>query len=710
MSSRHNRAFYGVPPNRTYDNNSDQPPQISINPPDNTIAPNIPSQGATQDITAGNITVPSELPPRGIVAQRLHEFLHSLPIGVALCPEQTIDATSYKNDDSSSSSDVFSSVSQHMPSPFHAAMQQRLNDIREHYDPSEALLVHSTPNPPFPPGVSRPPSVYVASALDSRRTTNHTQYRPIAITERSITTRQNTKQEYKHGSSKSQSSSDIWPPPPVLSTQLSSGKSSTYVSKHSAKNSTISRHSYYNTFSTRTLSPPRNAPLQVNLVPLVNPTNKDQRAKKLPTAPMYQPFRRREQCRQSGDQNSLFPIDTHSTPLIPVSSSSHTITSDQNQTALIPAHFSNHTSHTHSRSVNPATPALPPVPEIPQISYVKFLERYYGLKPESAAALIPAFQTPCCLWAEKVRRVLQARGFTNLDDPWLTFALLPFILGKLPSSIAQMAPTNNLSYLLDFIESYDRKTNNLHDVLIKTTTPTVKPSAAFLQKCTELRRARGPDLEDDAIRQLAWQALSTNLPSQLQSFVLTIKASNELPTPRQWEVIDNLWFDTLSKQELTTKLPVLAVASEGNKNNTKNKNTKRNNNVVNQLNQLSTKLDQTLAQITSSSTGAVKGSNPASKYVPRNPLIGKNFSLGIPLKDRGIDLSRYPNAPFPHRADFCFYHQAFGKEAIKCNPGCAWENKTGKPLRQLPVRVPDPTALPSTNPPPTDTQNIPKNV
>ena len=185
---------------------------------------------------------------------------------------------------------------------------------------------------------------------------------------------------------------------------------------------------------------------------------------------------------------------------------------------------------------------------MPHISYSKFLERYYGLKPESAAALIPNFQTPCCLWADKVKRVLQARGFLNLNDPWLSHALLPFVLGKLPASIAQMAPTENLAFLLDFIESYDRKTNSMHDVLTKSITLHVKPSAAFLQRCNEMRRARGPELDDHAIHQLAWQSLSSNLPAPLQSFVLTIKAFNELPTARQWEVIDNLWFDSLSKQ------------------------------------------------------------------------------------------------------------------------------------------------------------------
>ena len=64
----------------------------------------------------------------------------------------------------------------------------------------------------------------------------------------------------------------------------------------------------------------------------------------------------------------------------------------------------------------------------------------------------------------------------------------------------------------------------------------------------------------------------------------------------------------------------------------------------------------------------------------------KDFSLGLPLKDRGINLSRYPNAPFPHRCDLCFYHQAFGKDALKCNIGCAWENRTGKAVPQEPVK------------------------
>ena len=101
------------------------------------------------------------------------------------------------------------------------------------------------------------------------------------------------------------------------------------------------------------------------------------------------------------------------------------------------------------------------------------------------------------------------------------------------------------------------------------------------------------------------------------------------------------------------------------------------------------------------------------RYNADNPLIGTNFTLGIPLKDRGINLQRYPNAPYPHRTDLCFYHQAFGKDALKCNVGCAWVDKTGKPPRQVPVRKPNTNLSPPHSTPSnvaTTSSTVPKNA
>ena len=94
-------------------------------------------------------------------------------------------------------------------------------------------------------------------------------------------------------------------------------------------------------------------------------------------------------------------------------------------------------------------------------------------------------------------------------------------------------------------------------------------------------------------------------------------------------------------------------------------------------------MDHTLAQLTTNE----KFKNP-KPFTPANrpSLAGANFSLGITLKERGIDLTKYPDAPFPQRKDLCFYHQAFGNKAFKCNVGCAWVNRTGKQIEQVPIR------------------------
>ena len=473
-----------------------------------------------------------------------------------------------------STSTDFSSISQKLPSPFNLHMQRRLQAIRDQSSQADVLPVLSTPNVYFHRGVNHYPSRHADSQKMVTQPSKQ-EYRVITDTNRSVISVKSEQKDHSHTANVAR----MWSPNRVPS-------AGSHVS--SDRKSTASSHIYYNLLPSSTLPTHRNVSLQVNMVPLPKRSNNNNSSQRsttsvippLPPVPPI-PYQRIENRRQSTNEASFTPIHPP-----PHSSTSLLHTNSHNQTAILPVppqlpvlpHHSNHSRSHHSQG-------LPIIPEQPEFSYAKFLERKYGFKPESAAALIPAFQTPCCLWAEKVRRVLQARGFYDLEDPWLAFALLPFVLGKLPSSIAQMAPTNSLAYLLDFIESYDRRTNSLHDVLTKTVTTNVKPSAAFLQRCTELRRARGPDLDDDAVRQLAWQSLSTNLPSQLQSFVLTIRASNELPTSRQWEIIDNLWFDSLSKQELNTKLAVQTVANNDNDVKPKIKNPRKN------INQLSSKVD-----------------------------------------------------------------------------------------------------------------------
>ena len=319
--------------------------------------------------------------------------------------------------------------------------------------------------------------------------------------------------------------------------------------------------------------------------------------------------------------------------------------------------------------------------DLPGVHYSKILEQRYGLKPETAASLIPVFQPPCCLWADKVRRVLEMRGFTNLQDPWLNYALLPFVLSRLPATIANLVPTATLLQLLDYLGSYDRRKNNLHEVITKTQPLAMKPSAAFLQKCHDMRRAQGPDLPENVIQQLAWQALNANLPSSLQAYALTIKGTDELPTLRQWEVLDNLYFDSLPKTPALTGDPSHALANLPKNNNIKRRKNQQFNNIP-------------IQQLSTENTQIQSSSNPNNSNVQK---LTADFTIGIALKDRGVDLRRYMDAPYPHRTDMCFYHQAFGKQARKCTSGCAWINRTNIPLTMVPPKKPMPISNKSSN-------------
>ena len=677
-------------------------PSISrrtVEPSDRAI---VPDQGATQLMTASSLNLPQvqtpSIPDQLRQALSLRRAQNAPPSIVHLrsvTHSQVNQDASQQNEPFDSSSSHFSSVSRQIspvppiPSPFTINIQQRLDRLRGSDLCPEAHLYYSTPNDFVRPGVNHHPS----SNMHSRQMVEPSQrhdYRVITNADRTTDASDvGTKMERKESSIKSEVNSLVqWPPPPPRI--LPSGSVST-VSKQSSRVTAGTDRKYYNLISSDITSLYKDASIQVSRTPVPMPrqgwSNHNPREPILPPMPFASAparYQRVERCRNTPNQDSYQPMN-----LPPRTNTSRFSSHALNDTALVPI-TSQHSGEPSLPSPPSATqsPNLPVIPKMPGVTYAKVIQKKYGLKPESAAALIPPFQTPCCLWAEKVRRVLYARGFSDLDDPWLTFALLPFVLGKLPSNIAQMVPTNSLAYMLDFVESYDRRTNSLHDVLTKNITPSVKPSAAFLQRCNDMRRARGPDLDNEAIFQLAWQSLSTSLPPQLQPFVLTIKGSNELPTARQWEIMDNLWFDTLSKQELATKLPLQAVAAEEpNTKTTKGKNTKRHaiNTINNRVNQLSEKIDQTLAQVTATK----EQSKPA--FTPRNfnstPRNTVNYSLGIPLKERGVDLTRYPNAPYPQRLDLCFYHQAFGKDAFKCNIGCGWINRTGKPLRQVPIRT-----------------------
>ena len=639
----------------------------------------VPSLGTQQDITNIDTSTQQDQPPRGIVAQRLYEYLSSQRIdNTRQMSQNQRQQLQEISDGSSDSSSHFSSVTSQLLSPFHIQMQHRLNKIRDSSG-SQHLPMFSTPNVPFQAGVNHLSSdIYNPQQAASH--SHHKHNHPVDYSAMPII---DPKWDVTSVKNKSIASSvvsrpallnDRINPPSIVGSQKSY---TSIISKRSG-------HSYYNLMNPARQIDSRNVPSSSTITPIPKPRkHKPKPHLHTPVIPPI-PYAGVENIRTPHDQNSVmlgfdsisrnrtFPLPPH----------------ELNQTALVPT---THQLPTIPPPNNPPRP-LPSTQELPGVSYTKLLEKRYGLKPESAAALVPPFQTPCCLWAEKVRRVLQARGFYNLDDPWLSFALLPFVLGKLPASIAQMAPTTNLAYLLSFIESYDRRTNSLHDVLTKGVVLNMKPSAAFLQRCTEMRRARGPDLDDDAVRQLAWQALSTSLPTPLQAFALTIKASNELPTARQWETMDNLWFDSLSKQELTNKLGQSSVAnveSQPKPKNNKRTKTTTINALSNQVTELTAKVDRTISQLNETKPTSSNQFKPTNKPYPNtSPLLNANLSLGISLKDRGIDLTRYPDALYPHRLDLCFYHQAFGKNALKCNQGCAWINKTGKPLRQFPVRKP----------------------
>ena len=668
------------------------------------------NDNTSQIITDISQQLQSDQPPRGVVAQRLQEFLNSLPPDAPeVLSHERVHRTRRKSSSvsSSNSSDTFSSISQPLLSPFHQEMQRRLNKLQDRTI-NTPVPYYSTPHPHSSAGVNHHPSInHFREMIGCASEHNQGMIRNSGLStvmDYSALPTVRTKTEMRDDQSV-RSSQTAWPQPPIfppyqrIDPPSPSTISSLKPPSHISSKKTTPQ--YYNLLSSSQLSVADSGQAPKIQVPVPKPRTVKRLVAPPIITPIFTPARVPyagiEYGRRLSPDPTVSPVDLPSlTPIIPTSShhsSNVNRTQNLNQTALVPAAPQ---TVIPRDPLNNQFPIPPQVPDVPNVSYSKLLERRYGLKPESAAALIPAFQAPCCLWADKVKRVLQARGFVDLTDPWLSVALLPFVLGKLPSNIAQMAPTVNLAYLLDFIETYDRKTNNLHDVLTKSITVNVKPSAAFLQRCTEMRRARGPDLDDDAVRQLAWQSLSNSLPSQLQSFVLTIRASNELPTPRQWEIIDNLWFDSLSKQELSNKLANPTVANvELNPTgiNTKSKNSKRNNNanLTKQVNQLSEKLDRTLTQLTA---GATKTS-PNTPTPIKFPLTGANLSLGIALKDRGINLARYPDAPYPHRLDLCFYHQAFGKNALKCHQGCAWVNRTGKAVRQVPIPKSDPKPPPS---------------
>jgi len=265
--------------------------------------------------------------------------------------------------------------------------------------------------------------------------------------------------------------------------------------------------------------------------------------------------------------------------------------------------------------------------------------------------LIPPFEYPLSRWANQVIRVLIAKGYVSFNGPRISREVIPLILAKLPSMVADLVPAGSLDELLSFLQVYDseRGTANLFDV---KPCPELRPSICYRRVQQDMIQAMDGKMDPGLLQSLAWSAVKAILPTQMRNSYDIYRSV--VPSAEELRHLDSVW---LSMQTTPVeRFQRLSVVSEPS---TSMEDT-RVKALEDKLEKVVSKLDTLVQQHQRSTVFSQKVPQSSGEFFPR--------------PGNGGQADRY-----------CWYHRRFGGKATRCLKPCQWaldhpQGKFTKPL------------------------------
>jgi len=295
--------------------------------------------------------------------------------------------------------------------------------------------------------------------------------------------------------------------------------------------------------------------------------------------------------------------------------------------------------------------------------------RLFQRRVDAAVRVIPELSHPISLWSKKVRILLEVRGGLELGNVDLVQEILPAILTKLPVGLVSMVPRGSVDQALNFLELYDKAPQTIEGTFLQERSSDVKPSIHFAMLKQQYRETLRTD-DDLILNRMSWETLKRTLPQQIKTLaaVIILEPGNN----DQMAQLDRIWSDLMSSKDSIQYFN--NIIPEKVRNDLLS--TELFDNLTKKLDKLGTSFDAFVNQIQTANNKQIQFRNPqatrpsvtqsTSRYRPpvRNALPNKM------LRAKSADNGR--QYKYPHRLDFCFYHQRFGADALNCKLPCAF--------------------------------------
>ena len=302
--------------------------------------------------------------------------------------------------------------------------------------------------------------------------------------------------------------------------------------------------------------------------------------------------------------------------------------------------------------------------------------------------LVPSFSYPVSLWSERVDLIIQ-RSVHVLTDATTNTKAASAVFAKLPLEVARLVPAATIAYedLILFLRGVDQDTLSLAQVLAAPYSAEERPSIFFAHLCDRLSKALPKGTTDDHVRLVAWDRLRQVLPQEISSGLLWCK-KDKPPSDDTLRLID---------EEVLRHKPepkhVLAVSAAGSA-------------TEHALIAAVTELGKTVADMRNQLQDLKRPAFAAPRESGRTCFTcGKPGHISTNCQQReqrrnttthnqvkcyncggaGHMAKQCPSHRKPRdthaveNPDFCFYHNAYGERARKCEPPCTFR-ATAPPL------------------------------
>jgi len=333
---------------------------------------------------------------------------------------------------------------------------------------------------------------------------------------------------------------------------------------------------------------------------------------------------------------------------------------------------------------------LPNNPAVPQLAEnrqnVDAALRLQQRRIDAAIRSIPELSFPVSLWSKKIRILLEIRGGLDLANADLVEEILPSILTKLPVGLVSMVPRGSVEQALNFLDLYDKAPLTIEGTFLQERSADIKPSIHFVQLKQQYRETLRT--EDDLIlNRMAWETLKRSLPPQVKTMSSIIV--HEPGNADQMQQLDRVWSEMVaSKDDIqhfnnvnTSRIPIAMSSSSENKTPSVF------DLLLTKLDKMGSSLETFVNHVQQTNQKSVQFRNPRqnAQFSPKTDRqsrfnSSKTVNHQLPQSRHNPDSTQRSKSAdqnlrpykYPHRLDFCYYHQRFGADALNCRLPCAF--------------------------------------